>query len=399
MGLNDTPMAYRVHIGFFGRRNAGKSSVVNAVTGQQMSVVSDVKGTTTDPVYKSMELLPLGPVVIIDTPGFDDEGSLGELRIQKTREVLQRTDVAVLVADARAGLGACEKELVEMFRESGIPYLLVWNKIDLLEETPEDGENCISVSALYHTKIHELKEKIGSLAPQKEERMRLAADLVRPGDTAVLVTPIDSAAPKGRMILPQQLVIRDLIDADVCTVVVKENMLAEALQKLKEPPALVVTDSQVFGLAAKEVPQEVPLTSFSILMARYKGLLADAVRGAAAMKELRDGDRVLIAEGCTHHRQCGDIGTVKLPAWLKEYTGKELRYEFCSGMEFPQDLGKFRLILHCGGCMLNEREMRSRQRRAAEQGIPMTNYGVAIACMKGILKRSISMFPHLAEKL
>ena len=396
MGLNDIPMAYRLHIGFFGRRNAGKSSVVNAVTGQNLAVVSDVKGTTTDPVYKSMELLPLGPVVIIDTPGFDDDGALGEMRVQKTREVLQKTDVAVLVVDACAGMGACEEELEELFRESGIPWLRVFNKSDLLEQVPGDTEREIYVSALTKDRIYELKEKIGALAPAKEDRARLAADLIRPSELAVLVTPIDSAAPKGRLILPQQMVLRDLLDADAAVVVVRENLLAETLEKLNTPPALVITDSQVFKQVAETVPKEVPLTSFSILMVRYKGLLGEAVRGAAAMKTLEDKDRVLIAEGCTHHRQCGDIGTEKLPRWLERYTGKHLRYEFCSGTEFPVDLSGYKLILHCGGCMLNDREMRARMGRASGQGIPMTNYGVAIACINGILERSIAMFPHLA---
>ncbi|MBS6396330.1 MAG: [FeFe] hydrogenase H-cluster maturation GTPase HydF [Clostridiales bacterium] len=395
MGMNDTPLAERVHIGFFGRRNAGKSSVVNAVTGQELAVVSDKKGTTTDPVCKTMELLPLGPVVIIDTPGYDDRGSLGEQRVRKTRQVLNKTDIAVLVVDASAGKGTCEEELLQLFREKEIPCLTVYNKSDLLEEIPGAGAGEIYVSALKGQKIYELKEKIGGLAPKADRSVRLAADLIDPGDLVVLVTPTDSAAPKGRLILPQQQTIRDLIDADAAVVVVRENGYAQALQTLGRKPSLVVTDSQVFGRVSKETPEEIPLTSFSILMARYKGILHMAVTGAAAMDRLQDKDRILIAEGCTHHRQCEDIGTVKLPRWLREYTGKELSFAFCSGTEFPEDLSAYKLILHCGGCMLTEREVRWRMKCAGDQGVPVTNYGVAIAHIHGILKRSISMFPQL----
>ena len=394
MGLNDTPASNRVHIGFFGRRNAGKSSVVNAVTGQELAVVSDTKGTTTDPVLKSMELLPLGPVVIIDTPGYDDEGSLGALRVKKTRQVLNKTDIAVLVTDGQKGIGACEEELLSLFREKEIPYLIVCNKSDLLKACPPNDAEKLYVSAKNRAGIQELKERLGALAP-KEGTVRLVADLIAPGDFVVLVTPMDSAAPKGRMILPQQQVIRDVIDAGAAAVTVRETGLKETLMSLGKTPSLVITDSQAFGRVSKETPKEIPMTSFSILMARYKGILEDTVRGAAAMDRLQEQDRILIAEGCTHHRQCEDIGTVKLPRWLQEYTKKELSFTFCSGTEFPEDLSSYAMVLHCGGCMLNEREVRYRMKCASDQGIPMTNYGVAIAHVHGILKRSISMFPHL----
>lgn len=397
MGMNDTPRSVRLHIGFFGRRNAGKSSVVNAVTGQQLAVVSDTMGTTTDPVYKSMELLPLGPVVIVDTPGFDDEGSLGELRVKKTREVLRKVDVAILVVDATEGIGGCEKELISLFEERDVAYLLVYNKCDLLESVPADTDKEIYISALKEEKIYELKEKIGSSVTEKKSPFPLLADLVQPGDLTILVTPIDSAAPKGRMILPQQQAIRDALDADAAAVVIKENMVAETIQSLAKKPVLVVTDSQAFKSVNKDVPEEIPLTSFSILMARHKGTLKQAVLGAAAMSKLQDGDTVLIAEGCTHHRQCDDIGTVKLPRWLDAYTGKKLQYEFTSGVEFPDDLSKYSLVLHCGGCMLNDREMLYRMRHAAAEGVPMTNYGVAIAQINGILKRSIAMLSYLDD--
>lgn len=398
MGLNDTPLANRIHIGFFGRRNAGKSSVVNAVTAQELSVVSDTKGTTTDPVYKSMELLPLGPVAIIDTPGYDDEGALGELRIRKTRQVLNKTDIAVLIVDAREGIQACEEELIRLFREKELPYIIVYNKSDLLREIPKDSGREIYVSALKHSKIQELKEKLGAMIPKNGSNVRLVADLIRPGDVVVLVTPIDSAAPRGRLILPQQQAVRDVIDAGAIAVVVKETELSQTLGMLGKKPSLVVTDSQVFGRVSRETPLDIPLTSFSILMARYKGILDFAVPGAAAIDRLRDGDKVLIAEGCTHHRQCDDIGTVKLPRWLEEYTGKRLEYEFCSGTEFPEDLSPYALVLHCGGCMLNEREVRYRMKCAKDMNVPMTNYGTAIAHVHGILKRSIGMFPHLLAK-
>lgn len=399
MGLNDTPSGERVHIGFFGRRNAGKSSVVNAVTGQTLAVVSDTKGTTTDPVSKAMELLPLGPVLVTDTPGFDDEGALGELRVQKTRQVLGSTDVAVLVVDAAEGLTDADRQLLELFRERGIPHLVVWNKCDLLDVTPPCGEDEIYVSATEKTNITQLKERIARLGRQGGEQSPLVGDLVRPGDLAVLVIPIDSAAPKGRLILPQQQVLRDLLDHGAAGVCVRETELPGLLERLGTAPAMVITDSQVFARVSADVPQEIPLTSFSILMARHKGLLDEAVRGVAAIERLRDGDRVLIAEGCTHHRQCDDIGTVKIPRWLKQYTGKRLELETCSGREFPEDLARFALVIHCGGCMLNEREVRTRMKRASAQGVPITNYGITIAYMQGILRRCVGIFPHLLAEL
>ena len=395
MGLNDTPSGERVHIGFFGRRNAGKSSLVNAVTGQELAVVSQTRGTTTDPVSKAMELLPVGPVVIIDTPGFDDEGALGELRVRKTRQVLNRTDVAVLVADSTEGLKECDRELIALFRQKEIPYLIAWNKCDLLTEIPEESASEIYVSATERIHIEELKEKIARLGKTEENKLMLVGDLIHPGDLVVLVIPIDKAAPKGRLILPQQQVIRDILEAEAAAVCVKEYELRETLDKFREPPALVITDSQVFAKVSADVPPEIPLTSFSILMTRYKGLLDMAVRGVAAVEKLQDGDTVLIAEGCTHHRQCDDIGSVKIPRWLKNYTGKKLNIELCSGREFPDDLSKYALIIHCGGCMLNEREVRYRMKCAADQQVPITNYGIAIAYMQGILKRSIGIFPHL----
>ena len=395
MGLNDTPSGERVHIGFFGRRNAGKSSLVNAVTGQELAVVSQTRGTTTDPVSKAMELLPVGPVVIIDTSGFDDEGALGELRVRKTRQVLNRTDVAVLVADSTEGLKECGRELIALFRQKEIPYLIAWNKCDLLTEIPEESASEIYVSATERIHIEELKEKIARLGKTEENKLMLVGDLIHPGDLVVLVIPIDKAAPKGRLILPQQQVIRDILEAEAAAVCVKEYELRETLDKFREPPALVITDSQVFAKVSADVPPEIPLTSFSILMARYKGLLDMAVRGVAAVEKLQDGDTVLIAEGCTHHRQCDDIGSVKIPRWLKNYTGKKLNIELCSGREFPDDLSKYALIIHCGGCMLNEREVRYRMKCAADQQVPITNYGIAIAYMQGILKRSIGIFPHL----
>ncbi len=394
MSLNDTPSGERIHIGFFGRRNAGKSSLVNAVTGQELAVVSDVKGTTTDPVYKAMELLPLGPVEIIDTPGFDDEGALGELRVKKTRQILAKTDIAVLVVDGSAGLSECDRELIQLFRERELPYIIAHNKSDLTgQEVSADNE--ISVSAAENRNIYELKEMIGRLAKSAVNERRIIGDLLSAGDIVVLVTPIDESAPKGRMILPQVQTLRDVLDADAIPVFAKEGQLADALAGLVKPPKMVVTDSQVFGMVSKIVPESVPLTSFSILMARYKGFLGAAVRGAAAIRGLRDGDTVLISEGCTHHRQCGDIGSVKLPALLKKYTGKSLNIELSSGRDFPDELGKYALVIHCGGCMLNEREMSHRQSTAEAAGVPFTNYGTAIACMNGILRRSLGIFPDL----
>lgn len=393
MSLNDTPSGERLHIGFFGACNAGKSSLVNAVTGQDLAVVSDVTGTTTDPVYKAMELLPLGPVEIIDTPGFDDVSALGELRVKKTRQILAKTDVAVLVC---SGISACEKELVRLFKERGIPYIIAYNKSDI---TPVEAkaDNEISVSAAKKININELKEMIAAAAGSETGERRIIGDILDEGDLLVLVTPIDAAAPKGRMILPQVQTLRDILDAGATAVFTKEFQLEETLKKLAAPPKMVVTDSQAFGMVSKIVPESVPLTSFSILMARYKGFLDAAVQGAAALKSLKNGDKVLISEGCTHHRQCGDIGSVKLPAMLKKFTGVELDIELSSGRDFPENPEKFSLIIHCGGCMLNEREMIYRKNSAAAQNVPFTNYGIALAMMNGILKRSLGIFPQLAD--
>ncbi|MDD6024514.1 MAG: [FeFe] hydrogenase H-cluster maturation GTPase HydF [Oscillospiraceae bacterium] len=399
MGLNDTPSGERIHIGFFGRRNAGKSSVVNAVTGQSLAVVSDTKGTTTDPVSKAMELLPMGPVLITDTPGFDDVGELGALRVQKTRQVLGRTDVAILVVDATEGMTDVDRQLLELFRTQQLPYLIVWNKCDLLDTVPNGADQELYVSATEKTNITLLKERIAQLGKTDEEKFQLVGDLIHPEDLVVLVIPIDKAAPKGRLILPQQQVIRDVLESDAAAVCVKEYELRGLLERLGTDPALVITDSQVFAKVSADVPERIPLTSFSILMARYKGLLDEAVRGVAAVEKLEHGDRVLIAEGCTHHRQCDDIGSVKIPRWLKNYTGKHLEIETCSGRDFPEDLSRYALVIHCGGCMLNEREVRSRMKRARAQGIPITNYGITIAYMQGILRRCIGMFPHLLAEL
>ena len=492
MSLNTTPSSERVHIGFFGRRNAGKSSVVNAVTGQELSVVSEIKGTTTDPVYKSMELLPIGPVVIIDTPGFDDEGALGEQRVKKSRQVLNKTDLAVLVIDATLGMSKEDEELIELFREKEISYLIVYNKSDIAGISGEAGRASIAdmsgvageagragaadiagvsgeagrasiadmsgvagevgrasiadmsgvadisdtsgitgtvdississvagisgddlrtepktahsdvnsgmeinVSAKNGHNINELKEMITAMAVTEEPKLRIVGDIIKPSDFVVLVVPIDKAAPKGRLILPQQQTIRDILDSGAVSIVVKDIELAETLAALGKKPALVITDSQVFSRVSAETPENIPLTSFSILFARYKGNLADAVKGAKALDSLKDRDTVLISEGCTHHRQCGDIGTVKLPKWIERYTGKQLNFKFTSGTEFPEDLAGNGLIVHCGGCMLNEREMKYRRKCAADQHVPMTNYGIIIAYMQGILKRSIAMFPEL----
>ncbi|MCQ2563324.1 MAG: [FeFe] hydrogenase H-cluster maturation GTPase HydF [Mogibacterium sp.] len=411
-GMNETPSGERVHIGFFGRRNAGKSSVVNAVTGQDLAVVSEVKGTTTDPVRKAMELLPLGPVVIIDTPGFDDEGSLGELRVQRTKKILEQTDIAVLVVDTTEGFRKVDEELTDLFRERGIPFLIALNKSDI----PEDSEDynvdeeargllqkiakgcsgMIHVSALSGYGIDELKNRLAILKPEGNEE-QLIADKIKAGDLIVLVVPIDKAAPKGRLILPQQQTIRDILDAGAAAVVVQDTELADTLDKLGAKPALVITDSQVFGKVDKIVPPDVPLTSFSILMARYKGLLEDAVNGIAAITKLKDGDKVLIAEGCTHHRQCGDIGTVKIPKWLTGFTGKELIFETASGTGYPDDLTPYALVVHCGGCMLNEKEVRHRASKTVAQGVPITNYGTMIAYVHGILKRSLEIFPEYSK--
>ncbi len=397
MGLNETPSSERVHIGFFGRRNAGKSSVVNAVTGQELSVVSEVKGTTTDPVYKSMELLPMGPVVIIDTPGFDDEGALGEMRVRKTKQILNRSDCAVLVVDGAVGKTKTDEELILLFKEKKIPYVVAYNKCDLTG--PLNYDDGLSVSASEGLFIHELKERIGSLINTGNTKMRIVGDLLNPYDLVVLVIPIDEAAPKGRLILPQQQVIRDILEAGAISVAVRDTELKETLERLGTRPALVITDSQAFEQVSKDTPEEILLTSFSILLARYKGFLEEAVKGVAAIGDLKDGDKILISEGCTHHRQCDDIGTVKLPRWLRQYTGKELLIETSSGREFPEDLSAYKLIIHCGGCMLNEREMEYRGKCAADAKVPFTNYGIAIAYMKGILKRSIKPLPDLEELL
>ena len=393
--MNKTPSANRVHIAFFGRRNAGKSSLVNAVTGQNLAIVSDVMGTTTDPVYKAMELLPLGPVVIIDTPGFDDKGELGQMRVKRARQVLNKSDAAVLVLDAKAGdaLLPDEQELEGIFKEKKIPYVIVRNKCDLFDGAPAGtaaGE-ILPVSAKTGHNINLLKEKIAAIAMPQEPEKRLVADLIRPLDLVVLVIPIDKAAPKGRLILPQQQVIRDILESGGVAAAVRESELEEALVDLGKKPALVVTDSQAFAQVSAIVPQEIPLTSFSILFARYKGFLKTAVKGAAALDTLQDGDKVLICEGCTHHRQCDDIGTVKLPRWIKNHTAKEPDFSFCSGGDFPHNLSAYKLIIHCGACMLNEREMQHRKRYAEDQNIPFTNYGTAIAHIQGILKRSIAM--------
>ena len=399
MSLNDTPSGERIHIGFFGRRNAGKSSLVNKVTNQDLAVVSDTKGTTTDPVMKAMELLPLGPVVIIDTPGFDDEGELGEKRISKTRLILNKVDIAVLVIDLEEDFGDTEKRLISLFKEKGIPYITVYNKADLREDLPLLRENEICVSSVTGQNVNELREMIGKLGALKQEGEPLISDLIEPGDTVILVIPIDSSAPKGRIILPQQQVLREILDKNAKAYITQDTELASAIADLKEKPKLVVTDSQVFGKIAPVVPKDVMLTSFSILMARHKGFLKSAVKGVKAIDTLEDGDTVLISEGCTHHRQCEDIGTYKIPKWLGEYTGKKINIETTSGLSFADDLSKYKMIIHCGGCMLNDREMRYRTKCAEDAGIPMTNYGTAIAYMKGILARSLEVLPGIRREL
>ena len=408
MSMNQTPASERVHIGFFGRRNAGKSSVMNAVTGQDLAVVSDVRGTTTDPVYKSMELLPLGPVVMMDTPGIDDEGELGALRVRKSYQVLNKTDVAVLVIDGGVGVTPEDKALLKRIREKKIPYVIAVNKKELAapdalekivdELSSEDGQ-IIAVSAATGEGIDELKEQIAAAADTEEPERYIVRDLLKPSDMAVLVVPIDKAAPKGRLILPQQQTIRDILEADAVSVVVKETELKNILGQFQNKPKMVITDSQAFEKVAADTPEDILLTSFSILFARYKGDLAAVVKGVTSLDTLEDGDAILISEGCTHHRQCDDIGTVKLPRWIREYTGKEIRIETTSGTEFPDDLTKYKMIVHCGGCMLNEREMKYRLKCAEDQGVPMTNYGITIAYMKGILKRSVEVFPEIFEML
>ncbi len=397
MDLNQTPSANRLHIAFFGVRNAGKSSVMNAVTGQNIAVVSDIKGTTTDPVVKSMELLPLGPVTIIDTAGLDDEGTLGKLRIDKTMQVLGKTDIAVIVVDATVGLTNFEHDIIKLIKEKHLPYIIVYNKADLLVDsaTPKTADNIIYVSAKTKQGIYELKEKIGTLGKNTSEKFILK-DIVNSGDTAVLVIPIDKAAPKGRLILPQQQVIRELLDIGATAVMTQDDNLAHTLSNLKTKPALVITDSQAFAKVNKIVPPDIKLTSFSILFARYKGNLQRQLNAVKTLDTIKSGDKILIAEGCTHHRQCDDIGTVKMPRWIRNYTKSEPEFVFTSGTEFPQDLSPYKFIIHCGGCMLNEREMKSRLQRAAKQHIPMSNYGMIIAYVNGILKRSLIVFPELS---
>ena len=403
MSLNNTPSADRTHIGIFGKRNAGKSSVINAITGQNLAIVSDVKGTTTDPVLKAMELLPLGPVVMIDTPGLDDDGELGALRIQKAYQVLNKTDIAVLVIDGSVGMTKEDEQILARIKEKEIPYVIVMNKADLVSASDLDRTSVISdasiaadriirVSTVTNENIYELKELIARQAPKEDESKRIVGDLLNPLDLAVLVVPIDSAAPKGRLILPQQQTIRDILEAGAIPVVARESELPQALASLNRKPKLVITDSQAFEKVSKDTPDDIALTSFSILFARYKGNLKTVVHGARALDSLKDGDTILISEGCTHHRQCEDIGTVKLPNWVRKHTGKDLNFAFTSGTEFPLDLSPYQLIIHCGGCTLNEREMKYRLKCAEDAGVPMTNYGIAIAHMHGILERSIAPF-------
>ena len=399
MGFNESVSAERLHIGFFGLRNAGKSSLVNAITNQELSLVSDILGTTTDPVRKAMELLPLGPVVIIDTPGLDDVGELGAARVKRARQVLNTVDIAVLVSDASKQLTNLEKELIELFKAKKIPYVIAYNKIDLCDCSSKETENEIWVSARNGENINALKEKIAKIQGTAIEGRRIVADLIKSGDTVLLVIPIDKAAPKGRLILPQQQTIRDILDAGASVLICRDSELKETLCSMQKKPALVITDSQVFGKVSKTVPEDIPLTSFSILFARYKGNLLGAVRGAARLDSLSDGDKILISEGCTHHRQCGDIGTVKIPQWLSDYTGKKLELEFTSGRDFPEDLSRYALVIHCGGCMLTEREMQYRARQAEDASVPMTNYGMVIAHTHGILRRSLEPFSDALKEL
>ena len=391
-GLNNTPVGERLHISFFGKRNAGKSSLLNAFTNQEIAIVSDVKGTTTDPVYKNMELLPLGPVVVIDTPGIDDVGDLGLLRVQKTKQVLNKTDLVIIVAQAGQPLDKQEQELIECAKQRQIPYIIVFNKSDLIDVVPQEKENEVYVSAKTKQGIEELKNKCALIAKQQENNKRIVADLLEPGDVVVLVVPIDKAAPKGRLILPQQQTIRDILDAGASALVCRDSELEQTLAKLAQKPKLVITDSQVFGKVSKIVSSDIPLTSFSILMARYKGDLLEVVKGAKAVDSLQKGDKVLVSEGCTHHRQCEDIGTVKIPNWIKDYVGDDVEFCFTSGTEFPQDLSEFKLVVHCGGCMLNEKDMKYRLRSCMAAGVPVTNYGILIAHLNGILKRTVQPF-------
>ncbi len=399
MGLNETPSGERLHIALFGRRNAGKSSLINAITGQDLAVVSEIKGTTTDPVSKAMELLPLGPVVIIDTPGLDDEGSLGNLRIKKAYQVLNKADIALLAVDAAEGFSPEDELILDRIKSKSIPYIVVMNKSDLIPEPGKEDEHTIWVSATKKVNIQELKEKIAHTIKPEGQGKRVVGDLIKQDDIIVLVVPVDKAAPKGRLILPQQQTIRDILDSQATAVVCQNTTLESTLKNLGKKPAMVITDSQVFKQVSKIVPEGIPLTSFSILFARYKGNLALAVHVVAALKNLKDGDTVLISEGCTHHRQCGDIGSVKIPNWIAENTGKKINIELSSGTEFPLDLSKYKLVVHCGGCMLNEREMQYRLRCAQDDGVPITNYGILIAYVTGILKRSVALFPDIAKLL
>lgn len=406
MSLNATPSSERVHIGIFGKRNAGKSSLINAITGQNLAIVSEAKGTTTDPVYKAMELLPLGPVMIIDTPGIDDEGVLGSLRIQKAYQVLNKTDIALVIIDAAVGPSAEDLRLIKRINAKKIPLLIVINKCETINEDKKTAYQALLpngkllfVSAEQKLNIFELKEAITQTVPADENKAQIVADLLSPSDFVVLVVPIDSAAPKGRLILPQQQTIRDILEADAAAIVVKENELTNTLQNLGKRPKLVITDSQVFKKVAAETPADILLTSFSILFARYKGNLQTAVQGVTALENLEDGDKILVGEACTHHRQCDDIGTVKLPRWIKEYTGKNPEFIFTSGTEFPLDLSPYKMIIHCGACMLNEREMQYRIKCAADQNIPFTNYGITIAYINGILKRTVEPFPQIYKLL
>ena len=398
MGLNETPSSERIHIGIFGKRNAGKSSVINAITNQNLAIVSEQKGTTTDPVYKAMELLPLGPVMLIDTPGLDDLGKLGQLRVEKAYQVLNKTDIALVIIDATSGITQEDTELIEQIKKKNLNYLLVFNKAD---EAPafiipaEYAQDSILVSAVTKLHIQELKEKLAHLVPNKDMTLKLIGDLLQPLDLVVLVVPIDSAAPKGRLILPQQQTIRDILEARALSLVVQTSELEDTLKRFGSQVKMVVTDSQAFAQVSKITPPHILLTSFSILFARYKGDLVTSIKGAQALDKIKDGDKILIAEGCTHHRQCNDIGTVKLPGWIKKYTGKEPVFEFSSGIEFPRDLSPYKLIVHCGACMLNEKEVKYRIATAVAQNIPITNYGITIAYLHGILKRTVEPFPAI----
>lgn len=406
MGLNSTPSSERVHIGIFGKRNAGKSSVINAITNQSLAIVSDIKGTTTDPVSKAMELLPLGPVMIIDTPGLDDVGELGKMRIQKSYQVLNKSDIGILVIDGTFGQTDEDKALINKFKEKNIPYIVVMNKLDLVRKQQNIDENEINsnpntiwVSSTTKENIYELKEMIAKQAPTDEPKFKIVGDLLNPSDFVVLVVPIDKAAPKGRLILPQQQTIRDILEANANAIVVKENELKNTLENLGKKPKLVITDSQVFSKVSTDTPKDILLTSFSILFARYKGDLKETVKGVKTLEDLKDNDTILISEGCTHHRQCDDIGTVKIPKWITKYTNKKINFEFSTGREFPYDLSKYKMIVHCGGCTLNEREMKYRTKCAQDQKVPFTNYGILIAYTQGILKRTLEPFSDISSLL